>query len=242
MIDQVAHATRTVITLRHNRWLRLPREIRLFCVPAGPGCWCRMSGCSPCRGCRSPATSAAWAMAGTCFCSGPPPPAARRRRRTIALPPLLCQAVARRQRAVAGAERAQSPATRPERTPRTGEYGRLATGEAIAWPPAPSRRYTLLFQVMGVSASALIHRRANDNDTVASLSKRSAAGRARLACLEPRLGVGQVFVSRAPVEDLFESSDDPCGIGLAAAVAAGHEDQAEMASPAGCYRLMVQRR
>src|ERR1700688_518907 len=73
-------------------------------------------------------------------------------------------------------------------------------------------RAALLFQVMGVSASALTRRSANDNDTVASLSKRSVARRARLACLEPRLAVGQVFLSRAPVEDLFESSDDPSGI------------------------------
>jgi H+/Cl- antiporter ClcA len=67
------------------------------------------------------------------------------------------------------------------------------------------------------------------------------AGRARFACLEPRLAVGQVFLSRAPVEDLFESSNDPAGIGLGAAVAARHEDHAEVASPAGCYRLVVQR-
>jgi H+/Cl- antiporter ClcA len=65
------------------------------------------------------------------------------------------------------------------------------------------------------------------------------AGRARFACLEPRLAVGQVFLSRAPVEDLFESSNDPAGIGLGAAVAARHEDHAEVASPAGCYRLVV---
>ena len=61
------------------------------------------------------------------------------------------------------------------------------------------------------------------------------------ACLEPCLAIGEVFLSWAPVEDLFESGDDPAGIGLGAAVAAGHEDHAEVASPAGCYCLMVQR-
>src|SRR5258705_10298857 len=62
----------------------------------------------------------------------------------------------------------------------------------------------------------------------------------RATCLEPCLAVNQVFFAWIPGEDCSERSDDPPCVGPGAAVASRYVDHAEVASPAGCYRLVME--
>src|ERR1700761_5362463 len=57
---------------------------------------------------------------------------------------------------------------------------------------------------------------------------------------EPGLSVAEAFFARVADEDFFERSDDPAGVGARPSVGAGHEDHAEMASPARGDGLVVE--